>query len=424
MNSGMIVVTKRRYNVLKAVLLFAVLSLEYLLVVGKCVDYAFSYSFMYIYISYMLYVLIFVIFGQNAKVYLKYEVGLSLMIKTVGIDCLMIIQLLAIQVPVRFWVLCGTMVLLMILNVLGIVLINQFMNWFIKKNYKIPDNILYICGEGERYAHLPGLPASLEIEALENAIMRYDDVYLIDVPAERRNKLLKFCYKNDKTVYCTAKLSDVLMRASGMTQDIDTPVYFCTKFGIGRFSERLKRSFDVVCSALALFVLAPLFAVVAYLIKKEDGGPVIYKQIRCTKDLKEFEIYKFRSMISDSEKNGAQLAIADDDRLTKIGRFIRETKIDELPQLVNILKGDMSIVGPRPERPELIRETIEQVPEFELRTKVKAGLTGYAQVRGYYNTDFLDKLKWDLIYIENYSFLLDIKIIIMTVSAIVSKNIK
>ena len=235
---------------------------------------------------------------------------------------------------------------------------------------------------------------------------------------------MKFCYKNDKTVYCTAKLSDVLMRASGMTQDIDTPVYFCTKFGIGRFSERLKRSFDVVCSALALFVLAPLFAVVAYLIKKEDGGPVIYKQIRCTKDLKEFEIYKFRSMISDSEKNGAQLAIADDDRLTKIGRFIRETKIDELPQLVNILKGDMSIVGPRPERPELIRETIEQVPEFELRTKVKAGLTGYAQVRGYYNTDFLDKLKWDLIYIENYSFLLDIKIIIMTVSAIVSKNIK
>ena len=129
-------------------------------------------------------------------------------------------------------------------------------------------------------------------------------------------------------------------------------------------------------------------------------------------------------MTCDSEKDGARLSEADDQRVTRIGKFIRYTKIDELPQLINILKGEMSIVGPRPERPELIKETIKNVPEFALRMKVKAGLTGYAQVRGYYNTEFLDKLKWDLMYIENYSFLLDIKIIIMTVFVIFQNNIR
>lgn len=137
-----------------------------------------------------------------------------------------------------------------------------------------------------------------------------------------------------------------------------------------------------------------------------------------------FEIYKFRSMITDAEKNrGPQLATKHDKRLTRVGRFLRNTKLDELPQLVNILKGDMSFVGPRPERPEFIAKAVEDIPEFVLRTKVKAGLTGYAQVMGNYNTSFLDKLKWDLMYIENYSLFLDFKILLMTAIAILQKTI-
>ena len=150
---------------------------------------------------------------------------------------------------------------------------------------------------------------------------------------------------------------------------------------------------------------------------------MIYRQTRCTRDMKKFEIYKFRSMITDAEKNrGPQLATKHDKRLTRVGRFLRNTKLDELPQLVNILKGDMSFVGPRPERPEFIAKAVKDIPEFVLRTKVKAGLTGYAQVMGNYNTSFLDKLKWDLMYIENYSLFLDLKILLMTAIAIFAKD--
>ena len=151
---------------------------------------------------------------------------------------------------------------------------------------------------------------------------------------------------------------------------------------------------------------------------------MVYKQVRCTKDMKRFHIYKFRSMVENSESDGAKLAVQGDNRLTKVGAVIRKYKIDELPQLINIIKGDMSVVGPRPERPEMIVEAIKNTPEFVLRTKVKAGLTGYAQVRGYYNTKFKDKLLWDLMYIENFSLLLDLKIIIMTFFVIFSENIR
>jgi lipopolysaccharide/colanic/teichoic acid biosynthesis glycosyltransferase len=184
----------------------------------------------------------------------------------------------------------------------------------------------------------------------------------------------------------------------------------------------VKRGFDIVCSAIALVLLSPLFLAAAIGIKAEDHGPVIYKQLRCTRDGREFWIYKFRSMVQNSEPDGARLAENNDVRITKIGRYLRNSKIDELPQLINILKGDMSLVGPRPERPELIREIVKQVPEFSYRMKVKAGLTGYAQVQGNYQTSPLDKLKWDLIYINNYSLFLDFKIILMTPFVIFLQN--
>ena len=151
------------------------------------------------------------------------------------------------------------------------------------------------------------------------------------------------------------------------------------------------------------------------MIKATDHGPVFYKQVRLTKDRKEFMIYKFRTMIQNAEKDGhAVLAANDDDRILPVGRFLRATRLDELPQLINILKGEMSIVGPRPERPELAEEIEKELPEFAYRLKVKAGLTGYAQIYGKYNTTSYDKLKLDLTYIRNYSFFLDLKLMIMT----------
>jgi lipopolysaccharide/colanic/teichoic acid biosynthesis glycosyltransferase len=155
--------------------------------------------------------------------------------------------------------------------------------------------------------------------------------------------------------------------------------------------------------------------ILALIIKTSDGGPVFFKQKRLTIDGKEFSVYKFRSMIVDAEKHGAQLASEDDPRITPVGKVMRRFRLDELPQLLNILKGDMSVVGPRPERPELTEEYEKDMPEFRFRLRVKAGLTGYAQVTGVYDTTPYDKLKMDLMYIENYSFRMDMQIILMTI---------
>ena len=161
--------------------------------------------------------------------------------------------------------------------------------------------------------------------------------------------------------------------------------------------------------------------ITAVTVKLYDGGPILYKQIRCTRGMKEFNIYKFRSMRVDAEKDGvARLATVADDRITPIGRFIRKVRIDELPQLLNILKGDMSFIGPRPERPEIISQYLEEIPEFRYRTKVKAGLAGYAQVYGKYNTTPYDKLKLDLFYIENYTTWLDFKLMLLTLKILLN----
>ena len=164
-------------------------------------------------------------------------------------------------------------------------------------------------------------------------------------------------------------------------------------------------------------------SVAAIAIHKYDGGPVFFRQKRCTRNGRVFEILKFRSMIVDAEKDGkARLATENDDRITPVGHFIRKTRIDELPQFFNILKGDMSFVGPRPERPEIVAEYEKEFPEFDLRMKVKAGLTGYAQVYGKYNTTAYDKLKLDLIYVQKYSLLMDLRLIFMTVKVIFMKE--
>ena len=179
---------------------------------------------------------------------------------------------------------------------------------------------------------------------------------------------------------------------------------------------------DVTLSGVLLLVVSPFMLLTALAIKLEDGGPALFKQERVTVDGRPFWIYKFRSMIVDAEKYGAQFSSKNDSRITKVGRFIRATRLDELPQLLNILKGDMSIVGPRPERQQYIEEFCKETPEFIYRLKVKAGLTGYAQIYGKYNTTPLDKLKLDLMYIETYSVLLDIRLIFLTLKIMFMKE--
>ncbi len=185
----------------------------------------------------------------------------------------------------------------------------------------------------------------------------------------------------------------------------------------------LKRFMDIFVSLTMLIITSPILAVTSLAIKFYDGGPVFFYQERCTKDGKVFSICKFRSMIVDAEKDGRVIpATEKDPRITPVGSFIRKVRIDELPQLWNILKGEMSLVGPRPERIEHVQLYSEKIPEFAYRMKVKGGLTGYAQVYGKYNTTAYDKLKLDLMYIQNYSLLLDIEILFKTVKILFEKE--
>ncbi len=243
----------------------------------------------------------------------------------------------------------------------------------------------------------------------------YGAVVLWDIPISVRNELLKYCYSKSVRVYMMPKVSDVLVKGSDQLHLFDTPILLTREYALKIEQRLIKRLFDLFCAIVLLVIASPFMLITAIIIKLYDGGPVLYKQIRCTRDAREFYILKFRSMRVDAEKDGvARLAAKNDSRITPIGKVIRAVRIDELPQLFNILKGDMSFIGPRPERPEIIAQYVEEMPEFVFRMKVKAGLAGYAQVYGKYNTTPYDKLKLDLTYIENYSIWLDLKLMLLT----------
>lgn len=253
-------------------------------------------------------------------------------------------------------------------------------------------------------------------EKIKELILKYEGVIICDIPAEERNFYVKFCFENSVRSYIAPKISDIIIRGADDIRLFDTPLLLCRNYGLDFEQRILKRTFDIVFSLIALVLLSPFMLITALAVKLYDGGNIFYKQKRLTIDGKEFYIYKFRSMIADAEKSGTpQLASEHDPRITPVGRFLRKVRLDELPQLLNILKGEMSVVGPRPERPELTELYKKEMPEFEFRLKVKAGLTGYAQVTGAYDTSPYDKLKMDLMYIENYSFRMDLQIILMTI---------
>ena len=254
-------------------------------------------------------------------------------------------------------------------------------------------------------------------------IPKYDAVILNDVPAQMRNDLLKFCYRFRVRTYVSPKLTDIMLRGARNITLFDSPLLLVKGTGLTPAQRVAKRAMDILLSAAVLLVLSPLMLFIAAAIKLEDGGPVFFRQKRMTRNGREFDILKFRSMIVDAEKYaGAVLATDNDPRITKVGRIIRPFRLDELPQLINILIGDMSIVGPRPERKVIADEYYKEIPEFAYRLKVRGGLTGYAQIYGKYNTSAYDKLRLDLMYIENYSLLLDVKLMIMTIRILFSKE--
>lgn len=275
----------------------------------------------------------------------------------------------------------------------------------------------------DKYRIIGSFQVGVEWNELVNIIDQNEAILIYDVHSELRNKILKYCYEKGIRVYMTPKISDILIRSSDSIHLFDTPLLLSRNSGLTFEQKFLKRTLDVLLSLLVLVVTSPIMLVIAIAIKLYDGGPVFFKQKRCTKNGKVFEIHKFRSMIVDAEKEGISVPATDKDpRITPVGNVIRATRLDELPQVFDILNGNMSIVGPRPERVEHVEKYTEEVPEFQYRLKVKGGLTGYAQIYGKYNTTPYDKLRLDLMYIQNYSVLLDLKLIFMTIKIIFMKE--
>ncbi len=252
-------------------------------------------------------------------------------------------------------------------------------------------------------------------EGLKDKIVESDTVFLYDVPVDIRKDVIDWCYQNLKNIYYNPNVADILEHNSRQTV-IDDTSFYAWQFHLISFEQRIvKRLMDLVISLILLVLTSPILLVSAICIKKNDGGSVLFKQKRATANGKVFEIYKFRTMKEHVENRSAT---KDDDRITSVGKVLRKYRIDELPQLINIVKGDMSLVGPRPEMLENVEDYTRELPEFRYRLRMKAGLTGYAQIFGKYNTSSRDKLMLDLMYIENYSLVKDIKLLFQTVLVI------
>ncbi|WEV56547.1 exopolysaccharide biosynthesis polyprenyl glycosylphosphotransferase [Ligilactobacillus acidipiscis] len=257
---------------------------------------------------------------------------------------------------------------------------------------------------------------NITIESLP-MLKNFEIAFLANVHSHERNQIIKYCIQNDIRVYILPRIGDVIMSGAERMHILHLPVLHLVRYSPKPEFLILKRLFDIISAGFVLIIVSPLMLIIAGIIKMTDRGPILYKQTRLTKDGREFNILKFRSMKVDAEKDGvARLSTGKNDtRVTSIGKVIRKVRFDELPQLLNIIKGDMSVVGPRPERPEIAKQYEERLPEFSLRLQAKAGLTGYAQVYGKYNTIPYDKLEMDLMYIAKPSIFEDLKIIFATI---------
>ncbi len=261
-------------------------------------------------------------------------------------------------------------------------------------------------------------------QAIKHRLEGFEAIFVAGVHSRCRNGIAKYCKEENVVGFFLPHVGDVIMQEARHVQSFDAPVLYVTRSHLKPEYRIVKRFFDIVASLAGLIVFSPLMLITAIAIKAYDGGPVFYRQVRLTQDGKEFRIFKFRSMRVDAEKDGvARLSTGEnDDRITPVGRRVRKYRIDELPQLINILKGEMSVVGPRPERPEIAEQYYKFLPDFRLRLQVKAGLTGYAQIYGKYNTDPYEKLEFDLLYINDMSLLTDLELFFATFGILFKKE--
>ena len=272
-----------------------------------------------------------------------------------------------------------------------------------------------------KYAHLFSVEQvvnEFDAPAVLDGINSCDTIVFMEIDARRRAEYMEKCLEQRKVFFFVPEFADIICRGCAVKTFLDTPLMRYDYNYEKRRSYVFKRACDIFFSLLFLILLSPVMLAAAIAIRMEDGGPVFYRQERVTLDGKTFNIVKFRSMVVDAERFGAVPATENDPRITRVGRLLRQTRIDELPQLLNILAGHMSFVGPRPERILHVALYQQQVPEFKYRLRVKGGLTGYAQVYGKYNTSPEDKLKLDMLYIENQSLLLDFKLVLLTIKII------
>lgn len=302
--------------------------------------------------------------------------------------------------------------------------------WYYKKNPPKKAILIYRNeNDKKRFGIISGKPVGimykitkelqydgLRFKDIKPEIEGFEAILVAGINSRCRNGIIKYCVERNIPGYFLPHVGDVLMRGATHIQTFSSPVLYFSKKRPRQYYIILKRLFDIFASGLGIVILSPLMFITALSIKLYDGGPALYKQIRLTKNGKEFNILKFRSMRVDAEKDGiARLSSGENDnRITPIGKIVRKCRLDELPQLFNILIGDMSIVGPRPERPEIAEQYYKVLPDFKLRLQVKAGLTGYAQIYGKYNTAPYEKLEFDLIYINDMSILNDLKLIFAT----------
>ena len=292
----------------------------------------------------------------------------------------------------------------------------------------VHDNNLDIRLSGYRakYKFDQTISCNENIEEIKACILQYDAILLNDLPDEVRNQILKFCFEKGKRVYFPPKISDIIIKSSDEMNLVDTPLYICKNTDISLAQRFLKRVMDIVISLTGIILTSPIMLITAIAIYAYDRGPVLYKQVRCTKGNREFKICKFRSMCVDSEKNGARLASKHDSRITPVGHVLRNLHLDELPQLWCVARGDMSFVGPRPERKYYIDKIMEVNPDYERLYELRPGLFSEATLtNGYTGTleKMLTRLEMDLDYLENRSLWRDTQIIFKTVTSILGGKI-
>ena len=384
--------------------------------------------------NWLIIALFFVLYITYGRIYEAFRVSLSRISELIGSQLLALLISDGIIYAITWLLmktfppvlpLLGTFVVQLLLASLWCVTAHK---WYFRTHKAKKTAVIYDMLEGlEQLISEYGLEAKFNVTsiagitaALDNQLKILDGVdvvFLCGIHSRERNIILKQCVARGIQVYLIPRIGDVLMSSAERMHMFHLPMLRVKRYDPNPEYLFVKRAFDIIVSGLALLVFSPVMLVVGIAIKATDGGPTFYKQCRLTKDGKKFDVLKFRSMRVDAEKDGvARLSTGEkDDRITPIGRFIRKCRLDELPQLINIFKGEMTIVGPRPERPEIAAQYEKDLPEFALRLQAKAGLTGYAQVYGKYNTTPYDKLQMDLMYIANPSFAEDLKIMFATI---------